>query len=53
MFSFKKKNKDLKILATQDGTIVSIDNVPDDVFSQKCLVTALQLYLKVMRYILL
>ena len=37
MFSFKKKNKDLKILATQDGTIVSIYNVPDDVFSQKML----------------
>lgn len=35
MFGFKKKNKDLKILATQDGTIISLDNVPDEVFSQK------------------
>ena len=37
MFGFKKKNKDLKIFATQDGTVVNLDNVPDEVFSQKML----------------
>ena len=37
MFGFKKKEEEKKVLATQNGKVIELEEVPDEVFAQKML----------------
>lgn len=37
MFGFKKKEEEKEVLATQNGKVVNLEEVPDEVFAQKML----------------
>ena len=37
MFGFKKKEEEKKVLATQNGKVIELEEVPEEVFAQKML----------------